>query len=167
MIPEEAARRAKIMWLNYPNNPTGAIAPLSFFEEVVEFARKYEILIAHDTPYCDVCFEGYRAPSILEVPGAIDYAVELNSLSKVYNMAGWRLGMAVGNPSVLRLIERYKSQKDTAHFEPVLYAGIQAMTGDQEWIFARNEIYEQRLAAIVPAYMAARKQPVEALRVEE
>src|SRR5690606_19869931 len=100
-IPENIARRAKILWLDYPNNPTGAVASYSFFEEVVAFARKYEILVAHDAPYVDVCFDGYVAPSILQVPGAKEVAVEFNSLSKTYNMAGWRLGMAAGNAQVI------------------------------------------------------------------
>ena len=148
-IPEEIAVKAKLMWLNYPNNPTGAVASRAFFEEVIDFARKYNVLIAHDTPYVDVCFDGYQAPSILQVDGAMDYAVEFTSTSKVYNMAGWRLGAAAGNAVVLKFIETYKSQKDTAHFEPVLYAGIKALTGDQEWVQERNDIYAHRMKLIV------------------
>ena len=110
--------RENLMWIDYPNNPTGAVAPLSFFEEVVDFARKYEIVIAHDAPYVDVCFDGYVAPSIMQVPGAKEVAVEFNSLSKTYNMAGWRLGMAVGNAQVLSYLHTYKSQIDSSHFEP-------------------------------------------------
>ncbi len=143
-IPEEIARRAKILWLNYPNNPTGAIASLRFFEEAVEFARRYQILIAHDAPYVDICFDGYRAPSILEVPGAKEVVIEFNSLSKTYNMAGWRLGMAVGNAQVVKYLHTYKSQMDTSHFAPVFEAGIQALTGDQTWLEERNKIYQER-----------------------
>ncbi len=160
-IPADVAARAKVMWLNYPNNPTGAVAPLAFFQQAVDFALRYGILIAHDTPYSDVCFGGYRAPSILEVPEAMDCAVEMNSLSKVYNMAGWRLGMAVGNPEVLEYIERYKSQKDTVHFEPVLYAGIRAMLGDQDWALQRNKIYERRLAVILDGLREMGFEPIE------
>ena len=148
-IPEETARRAKLMWLNYPNNPTGAVAPLSFFEEVVAFGKKYEIVIAHDAPYADICFNDYVAPSILQVPGAMDVAVELNSLSKTYNMAGWRLGMAVGNPQIIKFLHTYKSQADTSHFGPIYDAGIAALTGDQAWIKDRNDIYRQRRDLIV------------------
>lgn len=148
-IPDDVARRARILWLNYPNNPTGAVAPLEFFAAVVEFARTFNILIAHDAPYADICFGDYVAPSLMQVPGAFEVAVEFNSLSKAYNMAGWRLGSAVGNPQVLRYIETYKDQKDTAHFEPVLYAGIQALTGDQTWIKARNAVYEKRMSVIM------------------
>ncbi len=95
-IPDEAADRAKLMWLNYPNNPTGAVAPYAFFEKVVAFAKRHQIVIAHDAPYVDICFDNYKAPSILQVPGAKEVAVEFNSLSKAYNMAGWRVGMAMG-----------------------------------------------------------------------
>lgn len=143
-IPDDVARRAKILWLNYPNNPTGAVAPYSFFEEAVAFARQHEILIAHDAPYTDICFDGYVAPSILQVPGAKEVAVEFNSLSKTYNMAGWRLGMAAGNAQVISYLHTYKSQVDSSHFEPVLRAGAQALTGDQEWIQDRNLIYKTR-----------------------
>ena len=143
-IPEEVARRAKILWLNYPNNPTGAVAPYSFFEEAVEFARRYEIIIANDAPYVDVCFDGYVAPSILQVPGAKDVAVEFNSLSKTYNMAGWRLGMAAGNASAISYLHTYKSQVDSSHFEPILRAGGLALTGDQSWLEERNLVYKER-----------------------
>ncbi len=98
-IPEDVVRSARILWLNYPNNPTGAVAPLSFFERAVAFGKQHDVLICHDNPYCDVTFGGYAAPSILQVPGAMDVALEFNSLSKAYNMAGWRVGMAVGNAS--------------------------------------------------------------------
>jgi LL-diaminopimelate aminotransferase len=143
-IPESVAREAKIMWLNYPNNPTGAIASLDYFKEVVEFAAKYEIVIAHDSPYADVTFDGYRAPSILQVEGAKDVAIEFNSLSKTYNMAGWRVGMAVGNPELIQLLKIYKSQMDTSIFAPILDASIKALTGDQSWLEERNAIYEER-----------------------
>jgi LL-diaminopimelate aminotransferase len=154
-IPDEIAKRAKILWLNYPNNPTGAVAPLSFLEEAVEFGRKYQILVAHDAPYNDVCFDGYDAPSILQVPGAKDVAVEFNSSSKTYNMAGWRLGMAVGNAQVLGYIHTYKSQVDSAHFEPILRAAAKAMLGDQSWLVDRNLIYMERRDLIVDALRQA------------
>lgn len=148
-IPADVLRRAKILWLNYPNNPTGAVAPMSFLEEAVAFARQHHLLIAHDAPYVDVCFDGYRAPSILQIDGAKDVTVEFNSLSKSYNMAGWRLGMAVGNPQVLGYMHTYKSQVDTAHFEPVFMAGAAALTGDQGWLEERNAIYQQRRDLVV------------------
>ena len=149
LIPSDILARAKILWLNYPNNPTGAIAPLDFFAHAVDFARKNNLIIAHDAPYVDICYDGYKAPSILQIPGAIDVAVEFNSLSKTYNMAGWRLGMAVGNPEVVGYIESYKSLVDTSHFEPILAGGITAMTGDQSWVEERNKIYKNRRDAVV------------------
>lgn len=154
-IPPDVARRAKIMWLNYPNNPTGAVAPLSFFEEAVEFARRYDILIAHDAPYTDVCFDGFRAPSLLEVPGAREVAVEFNSLSKTYNMAGWRVGMAVGNSQAIGYLSTYKSQMDSSHFLPVLEAGAAALNGDQSWLERRNQIYQERRDLVVSAVREA------------
>lgn len=148
-IPADVLRRAKILWLNYPNNPTGAIADLAFFEKVIAFARKHNILVAHDNPYCDVGFNGYHAPSILQVPGAKEVAVEFNSLSKTYNMAGWRVGMAVGHPQALKYIETYKSQQDSAIFAPLMAAGELAMLGDQTWLNERNRIYQERRDAVV------------------
>lgn len=141
--------KAKVLWLNYPNNPTGAVAPMSFFEEAILFAKKHRILIAHDAPYTDICFDGYHAPSILQIPGAKDVVVEFNSLSKTYNMAGWRLGMAVGNPEVINYLFTYKSQMDTSNFAPVFAAGVTALTSDQSWLEGRNELYRQRRDLVV------------------
>jgi LL-diaminopimelate aminotransferase len=132
------------MWINYPNNPTGAVAPMEFFEEVLEFGRQHEILIAHDAPYTEICYDGYVAPSILQVPGSKDVAVEFNSLSKAYNMGGWRLGMACGNSKVVKLLNTYKSQMDNSHFAPVQIAGAAALAGDQTWLEGRNNIYKER-----------------------
>lgn len=148
-IPDEVADRAKLMWLNYPNNPTGAVAPYEFFEKVVAFAHKHEIVIAHDAPYVDICFDHYKAPSILQVPGAKDVAVEFNSLSKTYNMAGWRVGMAVGNPQIIKLLGTYKSQQDSSMFKPMMTAAETALLGDQDWIDARNQVYQERRDVIV------------------
>ena len=143
-IPTEIARQAKLMWLNYPNNPTGAVADLDFFRRAVDFATRNEIVIAHDAPYMDVTFDGYQAHSLLEVPGAKEVAVEFNSLSKTYNMAGWRIGMAVGNSEVIRLLATYKSQMDSSIFAPIMDAGALALTGDQTWLAERNQIYQER-----------------------
>ena len=157
-IPEEVARRARILWLNYPNNPTGAVAPLEFFHKVVDFARKYDILIAHDAPYTDVTFDGYRAPSLLEVPGAKEVAVEFNSFSKAFNMAGWRLGMMVGHPDVVRYVHIYKSQLDTSHFLPILRAGAAALRNAEldEWIAWRNGVYQERRDIVLDALAQTR-----------
>ena len=144
IIPADILKKAKIMWLNYPNNPTGAAATMEFFKKVVDFCGKHEIVLAHDAPYTEVCFNGYVAPSILQVPGAKDVAIEFNSLSKAYNMGGWRLGMAVGNSKVINLLQTYTSQMDTSHFDPMLTAGAEALTGDQSWLEDRNAIYQER-----------------------
>lgn len=152
-IPAAIADRAKLMWLNYPNNPTGAVASLEFFEKAIAFARQHHILIAHDAPYADICFDGYIAPSMLQVPGAKDVVLEFNSLSKAYNMAGWRLGMAVGNPQITQLLHTYKTQIDTSHFGPILSAGVAALTGDQTWLVGRNAIYQKRRDIVVKTLM--------------
>ena len=148
-IPQEDLSKAKILWLNYPSNPTGAIAPMSFFEEAVLFAKEHHILIAHDAPYTDVCFDQYNAPSLMQVPGAKEVAIEFNSLSKTYNMAGWRLGMAVGNAEVINYLYTYKSQMDTSNFEPVFAAGVKALTSDQGWLTERNALYQKRRDIVV------------------
>lgn len=148
-IPADVLKRAKLLWLNYPNNPTGAVATMDFFEKVVLFAREHRILIAHDAPYVDVCFDGYNAPSLMQIPGAREVAVEFNSLSKTYNMAGWRLGMAVGNADVIEYLFNYKSQMDSSTFAPIYSAGVAALTGDQSWLEGRNLTYKKRRDLIV------------------
>lgn len=154
-IPGDVLSKAKILWLNYPNNPTGAVASMEFFEEVITFARKNKILVAHDAPYVDICYDGYNAPSILQVPGAKEVAIEFNSLSKTYNMAGWRLGMAVGNADVIDYLFTYKSQMDTSTFSPIFSAGVKALTGDQEWIKERNLVYKERRDLVVDGLRTA------------
>jgi LL-diaminopimelate aminotransferase len=154
-IPPEIARQAKILWLNYPNNPTAAVASLEFFAEVVDFARQYGILVCHDAAYTQVTFQNFHAPSILEAPGAKEVAVEFNTLSKSHNMAGWRVGAASGNPQVLRNLYTLKTNQDSGHFLPVLDAAIEAMCGDQTWLEARNEIYCRRRDAALNGLRAA------------
>ena len=150
-IPEDVARAARLLWLNYPNNPTGAVATLEFFDRVVAFAQKYDILICHDNPYCDVTFDGYRPPSILEAPGAMEVALEFNSLSKTYNMAGWRVGMAVGATAAVEALARTKTQIDSGSFLPIQDAAVVALTGDQSWLEERNQIYLERRNLIMAA----------------
>ena len=127
-IPAEIARRAKILWLNYPNNPTGAVAPLSFLAEVVDFARRNQILVAHDAPYVDVCFDGYTAPSIMQVPGAADVAVEFNSLSKTYSITGWRLGYVMASEPVIaaaRKVHDFLTVGAAAPLQEAAIAGLE------------------------------------------
>jgi LL-diaminopimelate aminotransferase len=150
-LPAGIAREAKILWLNYPNNPTGAIAPLDFFSQAVEFCRQYDILLCHDAAYTMVTFDDYYAPSVLEVPGAAEIALEFNTLSKTYNMAGWRLGAAVGNPEALDALLRLKTHADSGHFRPVIEAAIAAMLGDQSWLVERNTVYRQRRDVVIAA----------------
>ena len=154
-IPKDIIQRAKLLWINYPNNPTGAVAPFTFYEKVVDFAKTNDILIAHDAPYTDICFDNYVAPSILQVKGASEVAIEFNSLSKTYNMAGWRLGMAVGNQQVIGYLNTYKSQMDSSHFLPILDAGVKALTSEQNWLIERNLIYKTRRDIVVKALRAA------------
>lgn len=150
-IPADVARSASIMWLNYPNNPTGATAPLEFFERAVAFARHYDLLICHDNPYCDVTFEGYQAPSLLQIPGAVDVTLEFNSLSKTYNMAGWRVGMAVGNAAAVDALAKTKTNIDSGIFRPIQDASVLVLTGDQAWLDERNLIYRERRDIILAA----------------
>lgn len=150
-IPVETAQKARLMWLNYPNNPTGAVADLAFFEEAIAFCRRYNILLCHDNPYCDVTFDGYKAVSPLQVPGAKDVVLEFNSLSKTYNMAGWRVGMAVGNPVALKALAITKTQIDTGLAIPVQHMAIAALTGDQTWLEERNRAYQTRRDLAVSA----------------
>jgi LL-diaminopimelate aminotransferase len=148
-IPANAADRAVLMWLNYPNNPTGAVAGLDFFARAVDFCREHGILLCHDAPYCDVTYGDYVAPSLLQVPGAMDVAIEFNSLSKTANMAGWRLGVAVGNAETLAALAQVKSNVDSGIFRPLQEAAVRALAADPEWLAARNATYAERIDVIV------------------
>jgi LL-diaminopimelate aminotransferase len=148
-IPVDVADRSVLMWLNYPNNPTGATADLEFFTQVVDFVRCHGLLLCHDAPYCDVTYDGYVAPSVLQVPGASEVAVEFNSLSKICNMAGWRIGMAVGSSEALALLAQVKSNVDSGIFRPLQEAAVRALAASQEWLPARNLIYQERMDIIL------------------
>jgi LL-diaminopimelate aminotransferase len=143
-IPAETARRAKLMWINYPNNPTGAIAEGDFFERVVRFAKKHDIVVCHDAPYTEVAFDGYRPMSFLQVKGAKDVGLEFHSWSKSYNMTGWRIGMAVGNAEMRDALMRFKSNLDSGIPQAIQYAAIEALRGDQKCIDDHNAIYQKR-----------------------
>jgi LL-diaminopimelate aminotransferase len=148
-IPEEIAKAAKLMWLNYPNNPTGAVATQEFFKEAVKFARENNLLLCHDAAYIQVTFDGFRAPSVLEIDGSKDVAVEFNTLSKSHNMAGWRTGAVFGNPTALEALYRLKTHADSGHFLPIHEAAIEALTGDQGFIKPRNDLYQKRRDIVV------------------
>jgi len=147
-IPHDIRRRAKILWLNYPNNPTGATITYEALERAVAFAREHHILLAYDAAYVDVVLDpdAPPPPSVLQVPGALEVAVEFNSLSKRANMAGWRLGVAVGHAEALRYLFLYKSQVDSSHFGPLMDAAEVALNDPRmdAWIAARNAVYRKR-----------------------
>ncbi len=144
-IPAEIARRAKIMFLNYPNNPIGATASRKFFEELVDFARDNGIIIMHDNPYSEIYFDGNRSSSLLEVDGAKDVAVEFHSLSKTYNMTGWRIGSVVGDADVIAGIGKIKSNIDSGTFGAVQDAGIVALNSPREVVDEIRQVYQQRI----------------------
>ncbi len=148
-VPGEVAQRAKLLWINYPNNPTAAVADLDFFERVVAFAKRYDVAICHDAPYTEVAFDGYRPPSFLQAPGARDVGVEFHSLSKSYNMTGWRIGMVVGNEEIVGALARVKSNLDSGIPQAIQYAAIEALIGDQDCIEEHNVIYQRRRDLVV------------------
>ena len=148
-IPDDVADKAKVIWLNYPNNPTGAIADAGYFAKVVEFAKVHDIAVMHDASYSEVAYDGYRPISFLETPGAIDVGVEFHSLSKSYNMTGWRLGMAVGNEDIISALMVIKSNLDSGVPNAIQYMGMEAMELSQNAIDERNAIYEHRRDRVV------------------
>ncbi len=148
-IPADVARRARVLWIGYPNNPTAAVAPIEFFREVVDFAWEHGILVCHDNAYSEVAYDGYRAPSFLQVDGAREIGIEFHSLSKTYNMTGWRIGMVVGNRTAIEALGRVKTNVDSGVFQPVQYAGIAALRGDQSWLHDRNLHYQRRRDAVL------------------
>lgn len=148
-IPADIARKAKLMFLNYPNNPTGAVADRNFFQEVVTFARENDLIVCHDASYSELGFDGYRAPSFLEVPGAKEVGIEFNSLSKTYNMTGWRIGWAAGNPEVIETLGSLKSNLDSGAFQAVQYAGIAALNNPGESVEQMRQLYTRRRDLVV------------------
>ena len=148
-IPQDVLTKARVLWINYPNNPTAACADLSFFERAVDFAHRHNVVIIHDMAYAEVYFESFRPVSILQVPGASEVAVELHSLSKTYNMAGFRMGMLVGNPAIVDAVGRLKSNIDSGIFRPVQYAAIEALRLPTSWLEQRNLIYKRRRDMLV------------------
>jgi LL-diaminopimelate aminotransferase len=148
-IPQDVLARSRLLWLNYPNNPTAACASRSFFEKVVAFARRHNLVIIHDMAYAEVYFDDFHPMSILQIPGAFEVAVELHSLSKTYNMAGFRVGMLVGNADLVDAVGRLKSNIDSGMFRPIQYAAIEALQLPVSWIEQRNAIYRRRRDMLV------------------
>jgi len=143
-IPSQVADRAKLMFINYPNNPTAAVADLEFFDRVVEFANKNRILICHDAAYTEMAFDGYQPPSFMEADGGKGVGIEFHSLSKTYNMTGWRIGFAVGNREAIDGLGAIKSNIDSGVFQAVQVAGIEALRNEQSCVRDMKEIYTRR-----------------------
>jgi len=150
-VPADVAARARLMFINYPNNPTGAIVPEGFFETVVSFAKEYEILVVHDNAYSETTYDGYVAPSFLATPGAKDVGVEVFSLSKGYNMTGWRCAAILGNAEAIQTYWRLKTNVDSGLFEAIQMAGVAALKGPNEPLEQMNETYARRRDLVVSA----------------
>jgi LL-diaminopimelate aminotransferase len=148
-IDTKLAKEAKMLWINYPNNPTGAIAHLDFFNEAVEFCKEFDIALMHDACYTEVTYDDYVAPSLLQIPEAKDISIEFHSLSKTANMTGWRVGTAVGNPDLINALMRVKSNIDSGLSQAIQEMGIEALSLSKDWINANNEIYKKRRDKVV------------------
>ena len=150
-IPRDVADAAKLLWLNYPNNPTAAAAGIEFFDEAVAFAREHDVAVCHDGPYSEVAFDGYRPVSFLQAEGARDVGIEFQSFSKTYNMTGWRIGMAVGNARMIDALRRVKSNLDSGIPQAIQRMAIAALHGPQDCIDEHNAVYERRRDRLVEA----------------
>ncbi len=148
-VPGYILKKTKLLWINYPNNPTGAVADLGFFQRVVEFARHNDLMVCHDGPYTEVAFDGYQPPSFMQADGAKEVGVEFHSLSKSYNMTGWRIGMLVGNAAMVDALKTVKSNIDSGIPQAIQYAAIEALRGPQDCIQEHNAIYQRRRDLVV------------------
>jgi len=153
-IPADVLKRAKLVYLNYPNNPTAAVAPREYLERTIAACRKHDIVLAYDNPYCEITFDGYVAPSIFEIPGAMDVAVEFHSLSKSFCMTGWRLGWAVGRPDRIAALARVKNYVDTGAFLAVQAAGAEVLKQAEQIASGYTAQFKERRDAILPALRA-------------
>lgn len=154
VVPTDVARRAKIMFLGYPNNPTGATASPEYFDAAIAFCREHDILLAHDNAYSDLTFDGYRAPSILERPGAKDVCIEFFSLSKPFNMTGWRIGFACGSARAVAALGKVKNNSDSGQFTAIQEAGIVALTECLDEVDQMCEVYARRRDLLIDALHA-------------
>jgi LL-diaminopimelate aminotransferase len=150
-IPDDRLAKARLMYLNYPNNPTGAVVPEGFFEAVVSFAREHDILVVHDNAYSELTFDGYTAPSFLATPGAMEVGVEVFSLSKSYNMTGWRCGAIAGNPEAVARYWQLKTNADSGLFEAIQLAAVEALRGPQESVREMADLYARRRDVVLGA----------------
>jgi LL-diaminopimelate aminotransferase len=158
-IPVETARRAKILYLNYPNNPTGATAEVEFFEKVVSFAKRHEILVCHDAAYTEIAFDGYKAPSFLQAKGAKEVGIEVHSLSKTFNMTGWRIGFCVGNEAGVAGLGKVKTNIDSGVFQAIQYAGVEALLRNGEVPARLSGIYRRRRDRVIEGLRACGLNP--------
>jgi LL-diaminopimelate aminotransferase len=143
-IPADIRRRAKLLWLNYPNNPTAAVAPDAFFRQAIEFCHTNGVILCHDAPYTEIAFGGYRPPSLLQFPGAKEVGIEFHSASKTYNMTGWRIGWIAGNASLIKTLGQLKTNIDSGIFQAIQWAAIEALRGGEGDTRAANEVYYRR-----------------------
>jgi LL-diaminopimelate aminotransferase len=150
-VPDDVADRANLLYLNYPNNPTGAVVPDGAFADAVAFARRHDLIVVHDNAYTEICFDGYVAPSFLEAPGAKEVGVEIFSLSKGWNMTGWRCGLVAGNAEVVERYRQLKSNLDSGLFEALQRAASVALTQEREFPRRMSEVYERRRDLVVEA----------------
>jgi LL-diaminopimelate aminotransferase len=148
-IPPKVAERARMIWVNYPNNPTAATATGQFYKDLVEWAHKYRVAVVSDNPYSEICFDGYQAPSFLQCDGAGEVGVEFNSLSKAYNSCGWRIGMLLGNRDIIAGMAKIKSHSDRGMFYPLQVAATAALNGPTDFMEERNRMYRERRDVVV------------------
>ncbi len=148
-LPREVVKMAKLIFLSYPHNPTGAVCDIKFFEKVVKWAHGKNIVVAHDATYSDIAFDGFKAPSFLQVKGSREFGIEFHTLSKSYNMAGWRIGYVVGNATILKTLEKTKSYTDFGIFRAVQEAAIAALDGPQDCVAHMVKLYQERRDVLV------------------
>ena len=148
-IPASVAEKARLIWVNYPNNPTSAEAPGEFYQRLIEWAHKYDVAVISDNPYSEICFDDYCPPTFLQFDGAKEVGVEFNSLSKAYNACGWRTGMILGNPEIIAAMGKVKSHSDRGMFYPLQVAAAEALKGSTDFMAERNRMYQDRRDVVV------------------
>jgi len=153
-VPADVARKARMIWVNYPNNPTAAVAGEDFYRRLIDWARRYEVAVISDNPYSEICFDGYRPPSFLQVDGAREVGVEFNSLSKAYNCCGWRTGMLLGNRDIIAAMNKIKSHSDRGMFYPLQVAATESLNGPTDFMQARNRAFQERRDVVLDALTA-------------
>ena len=151
-IPADVAAKAKLIWINFPNNPTAAVATEEFYKKLIDWAKEYNVAVISDNPYMEICFDGYKPHSFLKFPGAKEVGVEINSMSKSFNCCGWRVGMLLGNREVISSMAKIKSQADRGLYYPLQAAAIAAFTGPTDWMEERNKMFAERRDVVVEGW---------------